>query len=229
LKELWSRYRSYIYGYVHLIIASGFIYILRCDSFSSVCPIKPSGTISESNYRSLSLIKHWLSRWIGWKIFWLLPVIASYWFLSDLCCQIRKTPMDGTCRLLSNPISSDASNWGVLAWNPVSFQTANSDDFLIPDVPESRRIGTDPKIGSDRFRLYESDRKVVNPISGYQRKTVDMIGIWWKVTDRIRLAVLHRNWNPSDRIRRTRFDLGSTKTEKQHTYIRSFHIEKTHL
>jgi hypothetical protein len=116
--------------------------------------------------------------------------------------------MDGTCRLLSNPTSSDASNWGVLAWNPVSSKTANSDDFLVPDDPESRRIRTDPKIGSDRFRLYESDRKAVNPISGYQRKTVDVIGIWWKVTDGIRLAVLHRNWNPPDRIRRTRFDLG---------------------
>ncbi len=116
--------------------------------------------------------------------------------------------MDGTCRFLFNPRSSDASNWGVLAWNPVSSQTANSDDFLIPCDPESRRMRTDPKIGSDRFRLYESDQNALNPLSGYQRKTVDIIWVWWKVTDQIRLAVLQRNWNPSDRIRRTCFDLG---------------------
>jgi hypothetical protein len=107
-----------------------------------------------------------------------------------------------------SPTSSDVSNWGVLSWNPVSSQTTNSDHFLIPDDPESCRMRTDPKIGSDRFRLYESDRNAVNPISGYQWKTVDMIGIRWKVTDRIRLAVWQRNWNPSDRIRRTHFDLG---------------------
>jgi len=59
----------------------------------------------------------------------------------------------------------------------VSSRTTNSDYFLIPDGPESRRMRTDPKIGSDRFRLYESGRNAVNPISGYQRKTVDMIGI----------------------------------------------------
>ena len=98
----------------------------------------------------------------------------------------KKNPMDGTSPFLCNPTSSDTSNWRVLSWNPVSSPTTNSDHFLIPDGPESLRMPTDPKIGSDRFRLHRSDRNSVNPISGYQRKTVDIIGIWWKVTDRIR-------------------------------------------
>jgi hypothetical protein len=41
-------------------------------------------------------------------------------------------------------------------------------------------------IEPDRFRLYKSDRNSTNPISGYHRKRVNVIGIWRKVTDRIR-------------------------------------------
>ncbi len=185
------------------------IHILPCHSFSSILLNK---TEQNDFTIQLSIIitsaKHWLSSWISYKIFRLFPVIASNWFLSDLCYQIRKNPMDGTSPILSNPTSSDTSNWGVLSWNPVSSQATNSDHFLIPDNPESRRMRTDPKIGSDRFRLYESDRNAVNSISGYQRKIVDMTGIRWEVTDRIRLPVWQRIWYPSDRIRRTHFDLG---------------------
>ncbi len=68
----------------------------------------------------------------------------------------------------------------------------NSDHFLIPDGPESHRIRTDPKIESDQFRLHELDRNSVNPISSYQRKTVDRIGIRRKVTYRIRLVEWQR-------------------------------------
>jgi hypothetical protein len=90
----------------------------------------------------------------------------------------------------------------------MSDETTNSDHFLTPDYPESHRKRTDPKIRSDRFRMYESGRNSVNPISGYQRKTVDSIGIRQEVNDRIRLAVSQRIKNPSDRIRRTDFDPG---------------------
>ncbi len=68
----------------------------------------------------------------------------------------------------------------------MSSEAADSDHFLIPDGPESRRILTDSMIGSDRFRLYKSGRISVNPISGYERRTVYIIGIRWKVIDQIR-------------------------------------------
>jgi hypothetical protein len=126
--------------------------------------------------------------------------MASNWFLSDLCCQTWKNPMVGTRPFLYNRTSSDTSDWRVLSQNPVSSEMTNSDHFLIPDGPQLHRIRTDPKIGSDRFRLYEPDRNSVNPISGYQRKTVDRIGIRRKVTDRILLAVWQQIKNPSGRI-----------------------------
>jgi hypothetical protein len=90
----------------------------------------------------------------------------------------------------------------------MSCETTKSDHFLTPDYPGSHRKRTDPEIGSDPFRLWESCQNSVDPVSGYQRKTMDSIGIRQKVNDRIRFAVWQRIWNPSDRIRCTRFDLG---------------------
>jgi len=90
----------------------------------------------------------------------------------------------------------------------MSCEITNSDYFLTPDCLESHQKRPDPEIGPDRFRPYESGRNSANPISGYQRKAVDSIGIRQKVPDRIRSAVWQRIKNPSDRIRRTNFDLG---------------------
>jgi len=101
----------------------------------------------------------------------------SNWFLSDLCYLTREKPINGTSVFLHNPASSDTSNSTVLSWNTVSCETTNSDHFLTPDSSESHRKPTDPESGSDRFRLYESGRNSVNPISGYQRKPVDSTGI----------------------------------------------------
>ena len=113
-----------------------------------------------------------------------------------------------SCIFVYNLTSSDTGDWTVLSRNPMSCETTNSDHFLTSDYPESHRKRPDPEIGSDQFRMYEFGRNSRNPISGYQRKTVDTVGIWRKVTDRIRLAVKQRIQNPSDRIRRTHFDLG---------------------
>ena len=141
-------------------------------------------------------------------VFWLFPICTSNRISSYLCYSDTKKTINETPVFLYNPASSDTSDWTVLSWNPVSCETTNSDHFLIPDYPESHRNRTDAEIGSDRFRLYESDRNLVNPVSGYQRKTVDSIGIRQKVTDRIRLAVWQRIKYPPDRIRCTHFDLG---------------------
>ncbi len=74
----------------------------------------------------------------------------------------------------------------------MSCETTNSDHFLTPDYPKSHRKRTDSEIESDRFQLYESGQNSVNPISEYERKTADSIGIRQKVNDRIRLAVWQR-------------------------------------
>ena len=93
----------------------------------------------------------------------------------------------------------------------MSCEPTNNDHFQTPDYPESDRKWSDLEIGSGRFRMHGSDRNSTNPISRYQRNIASHIGIRQKVTDRIRFTVQQRILNPSDRIRCTHFDLGSSQ------------------
>lgn len=107
-------------------------------------------------------MSHWLTGAVSYTIFRLYPITTSNRFLSDACSRKRSNPVSGSVPFFYNPTSSSTRNWKVSSWNWMSFKMTNS----------------------DHFRLYKSNRNSMNPISGYERKTVYAIGIRWKITDR---------------------------------------------
>jgi hypothetical protein len=115
----------------------------------------------------------------------------------------------GTVSFLDNPTCSDNSDYEGLSWNQVSFDPANSDDFLIPDSLGSLRIETyhihriwSFPTTSIRSGLSESSKRRSTESRLRNRNTLER-------TDRVRLPCFHWILNPSDRIRRTVFHLGS--------------------